>query len=136
MQGSFIKRHKIPVASGRPIGPADLVVGSNVAVYGKVIRIVDADAFTRSHLSSLGITLAPAEDYPADPFQAKQDAAAKASKKGPCLLSACLLETPTLSTTTATMPVEDCRVIGQPCSLVLDAKQPQIYSTSLWQYGI
>lgn len=76
LKGCFIKRHKIPGANGEPLTPADISVGASVCVYGRNIRITDADPFTRGHMSSRGITLAAAESYATDPFHAKLEAAA------------------------------------------------------------
>ena len=51
-------------------------------MYGRVFRIVDADAFTRDHLAGLGLAMGPAEAYPADPYQAKLDATKRSHTKG------------------------------------------------------
>ena len=51
-------------------------------MYGRVFRIVDADAFTRDHLAGLGLPMGPAEAYPADPYQAKLDATRRSHTKG------------------------------------------------------
>ena len=51
-------------------------------MYGRVFRIVDADAFTRDHLAGLGLPMGPAEAYPADPYQVKLDAARRSHTKG------------------------------------------------------
>ena len=81
-QGSFIKRHKIPKEDGSPIQPADIRVADNVSVYGRVFRIVDADAFTRAYFAAQGITLAPAEAVSLDPFHQLQAAKAQKQSKG------------------------------------------------------
>ena len=88
MQGSFIKRHQIPKQDGTPFTERDLRVGENACMYGRVLRIVDADAFTRDHLAGLGLPLGPAEAYPADPYQAKLDAARRSHTKGGALVRA------------------------------------------------
>jgi hypothetical protein len=54
--------------------PADLLVGTNVGIYGRVFRVADADKHTRETLSSRGISLAPAEPLPIDPYNAKRQA--------------------------------------------------------------
>ena len=66
--------------------PADIRVADNVSVYGRVFRIVDADAFTRAYFTAQGITLAPAEAVPMDPFRQLQAAKAQEQSKGevPC----------------------------------------------------
>ena len=82
LQGSFMKRHKIPKEDGSPMQPADIRVADNVRVYGRVFRIVDADAFTRAYFAAQGITLAPAEAVPLDPFHQLQAAKAQEQSKG------------------------------------------------------
>ena len=37
-------------------------------MYARVFRVVDADGFTRDYLSQQGISLAPAEPIPTDPY--------------------------------------------------------------------
>jgi len=60
-------------------------VGENTCMYGRVFRIVDADAFTRDHLAGLGLEMRPAEEYPADPYQVKLDASKRSHTKGGAL---------------------------------------------------
>lgn len=81
MQGTFLKRHKIPKADGQPYSERDIRVGSNVTMYARVFRIVDADGFTRDYLSKQGIDLGPAEAIPADPYALKL--AQKKHRSGP-----------------------------------------------------
>ena len=70
LQGMFIKRHRIEKGDGGgPLKPADFVIGSAVKIYGRVMTVVDADPFTRSHMASLGIQLAAALPYPVDPTE-------------------------------------------------------------------
>ena len=54
LQGTYIKRHAIPTAEGRPLRPGDVTVGRHITLYGHEIYVVDADAFTRAHLASQG----------------------------------------------------------------------------------
>jgi len=61
-QGQFIKRGKIPKNNDGNYTHEDLEVGANIKIYGRVFRIVDADAFTRSEKNNM----APAEDYPSE----------------------------------------------------------------------
>lgn len=46
-QGVIVKRHKVTKADGSYMTMDDLQVGTNVSLYGKVYRIVDANQFTR-----------------------------------------------------------------------------------------
>ncbi|CAG9323312.1 unnamed protein product [Blepharisma stoltei] len=69
-QGPFIKRQAILKAdgSGMAIVPGDLRVGSNILVFGKNIRLVDCDQYTREFYDVNGIPQGPAEQIPDDPF--------------------------------------------------------------------
>jgi len=82
VQGSFIKRHKIPKPDGTPYTERDVRVGENTCMYGKVFRIVDADSFTREHLAAQDIVMGPSEGYPADPYQVHLDATSRSHAKG------------------------------------------------------
>ena len=67
-QGIFVRRHRVPRdgGGGGALAPADLAVGAAVVVYGRAMRLVDADAFTRAwYAASLGVEQGPAEGYPA-----------------------------------------------------------------------
>ncbi len=61
-QGQFVKRGKIPKNSDENLTDADLFVGANVKIYGRVFHICDADAYTRSAKPGMD----PTEEYPAD----------------------------------------------------------------------
>ena len=71
-QGVFVKRHRIPRpdASNSLYSFTDLAVGRDVLIYGRVIRLVDADAFTRDFYGKQGVRLQEAEEYPLDAFTA------------------------------------------------------------------
>ena len=75
LQGSFIKRHIIKKPDGTSYGAKDIKVGENIEIYGKVIHIVDADAFTRTYLAELGEPLKDAEPLPLDPVDTRTLAA-------------------------------------------------------------
>ncbi len=47
----------------------DLNISSNLNVYGRVFRIVDADDFTKRFYQNEGVALNKPEGYPEDPFQ-------------------------------------------------------------------
>ena len=67
-QGTFVKRHRIPKPSGEPYDWTDLVIGGEVTIYGRTLRIVDCDAFTRGFYSTQGFEQGPPEDYPSDEY--------------------------------------------------------------------
>ena len=68
-QGIFLKRAKLPKPDGSgDYDWADIRLGMDLNVYGRVFRIIDCDDFTRSHYANEGCDLGPAEDYPEDPF--------------------------------------------------------------------
>lgn len=71
-QGVFVKRHQIlKEEDGSPLTPADLAVGQLITIYGRTFFVVDADNFTREwYAQQLGLQLAAAETYPADPVDA------------------------------------------------------------------
>jgi hypothetical protein len=48
--------------------PSDLSVGTSIDIFSRVFRIIEADEFTRSFYANEGITLAPAESLPTNPF--------------------------------------------------------------------
>ena len=62
-QGTIIKRHKVSGDNG-PISAADLAVGSDVCIYGKVFRLYDCDPFTREFYASTGVAMPAAEAAP------------------------------------------------------------------------
>eukprot|EP00899_Mesostigma_viride_P022957 jgi/Mesvir1/3846/Mv19812-RA.1 len=81
-QGVFLKRHKVPKASGGYYDQSDLGIGQDLTFYGRTFHIVDCDKFTLEYLLRQGIQMPPAEPYPPEPleqFKATLAAAAKAS---------------------------------------------------------
>ena len=71
-QGVFVKRHRIPKPDSNMLyGVDDLRVGVDMLVYGRAIRLIDADAFTRDFYAKHGTVLAAAEEYPLDAFAVK-----------------------------------------------------------------
>ena len=69
LQGTFIKRHKIPKADESPLTPEDIRVADSLTVYGHVFHIVDADEFTRCALRDClpwgGLIIPPLRCVPA-----------------------------------------------------------------------
>lgn len=67
---------------GRPLSPADLVVGAPVTLYARTLHIVDADAFTRAWCAAHGTPQPPSLPYPRQPMdeaQARLQARAQAA---------------------------------------------------------
>lgn len=67
-QGTFVKRHLIPKPNGEAYTWRDLVVGSEITIYGRTLRIVDCDGFTRGFYEAQGVTQPEAEGYPEDSY--------------------------------------------------------------------
>lgn len=77
-QGKLIRRHRFPKNDqGETYNFRDLNLGQNLAVYGKVFRICDCDAFTREWLESEGIYVNQPEMIPRDPYLTKRQQAAE-----------------------------------------------------------
>ena len=57
--------------SGLSIGPRDLMVGINIMIYGKNVRLVDCDQYTREFYAHNGIQQGAKEDIPHDNFKRK-----------------------------------------------------------------
>lgn len=70
-QGVFIKRHRIPKSNNEYISIEDLFIGAELAVYGRVFRLIDCDGFTRAFFDQNARPLGDAEEYPLDPFTIK-----------------------------------------------------------------
>ncbi|CAF1059978.1 unnamed protein product [Didymodactylos carnosus] len=72
-QGKLVRRHRFPKNDqGETYNWRDLNLGQNLAVYGKVFRICDCDAFTKEWLESEGITVQSSEPIPHDPYLTKR----------------------------------------------------------------
>ena len=67
-QGGFLTRGKIYKSDGSRFHFSDFQPGKDVFIYGKVIRIYDADKFTRDFCAENGINLPPRQEIPEDPF--------------------------------------------------------------------
>ncbi|KAI7846107.1 hypothetical protein COHA_000368 [Chlorella ohadii] len=80
VQGTLVRRHKIPRQGGGVLGLGDLAVGAAVNIYGREVAIVDADAFTREQAVARGTPLAPAQPVPPNPIE--QALAAKSKPSG------------------------------------------------------
>lgn len=81
-QGTFVKRHRIPKPSGDPYDWTDLVVGGEITIYGRTLRIVDCDAFTRGFYESQGFDQAAAEEYPSDSYSSLRTSMTRSADEG------------------------------------------------------
>merc|ERR1719235_85299 len=66
-QGNLVRRHRFPAPNGGYIRPEDLRVGCDLSIYGKTIKLVDCDTFTREYFTSCGLEQPggiPIEDDP------------------------------------------------------------------------
>ncbi|CAF4069854.1 unnamed protein product, partial [Adineta steineri] len=80
-QGKLIRRHRFPKNDqGETYNFRDINLGQNLAVYGKVFRVCDCDAFTREWLESEGIHVHEPELIPRDPYLTKRNQAAELKK--------------------------------------------------------
>ena len=73
-QGQLIRRHRFPAPDGTCIKPEDLRVGGDLKVYGRTIRIVDCDPFTRDYFDQIGVEQDGPIQMENDPFSRTQDA--------------------------------------------------------------
>lgn len=64
----FLKRHRVPKPEGGFYGVADLNVNQTIDLYGRVFLITDADNFTRTFMSKLGIEVPDSVSVPLDPY--------------------------------------------------------------------
>jgi len=69
-QGPFLKRHMVLKSDGsqEPFMPTDFAVGVDIAIYGRVFRIYDADDYTREFFMKCGSPCAGAQACPTDSF--------------------------------------------------------------------
>ena len=51
-------------------------------VYGREISLTNCDTFTRSHLASEGVELAPVETGPQDPYQEEKEGGGSQAEVG------------------------------------------------------
>ena len=68
-QGTFLKRMPLPNAEkSGSFHWRDLHVGQTISVYGRLVRIYDADEFTRKFFGEHEIVLADKEGAPEDTY--------------------------------------------------------------------
>jgi hypothetical protein len=76
-QGNLIRRHRIPRPEGEGyIQSEDLRVGMELVIYGKTIKVIDCDSFTRGYAEQHGYQQGDALSVPTDNFT---DALARSS---------------------------------------------------------
>lgn len=77
-QGTMVKRHVVPTPSGEGSITFNMLnVGETVSFYGRTYYLVDADAFTRGFLESIGCEVPEAIPYPDDAHTALRTRPAK-----------------------------------------------------------
>ncbi len=75
VQGQFLKRQRLPKDNqGTCYTWKDLNTGTNIIVYGKVLRLTSCNAWTRDYLQREGIAVNATEDTPADPYSVTRKA--------------------------------------------------------------
>lgn len=69
-QGAFLKRQMVlkPDGSQQPFMPQDFRVGLDIGIYGRSIRIYDADQYTREFFKNIGQEQPEATQAPIDSF--------------------------------------------------------------------
>jgi hypothetical protein len=67
-QGTLIRRHRFPGPNGGFLSPEDIAVGGHLNIYGRTIRIIDADEYTRQYFRRNGDELGPPEGVEGDAF--------------------------------------------------------------------
>ena len=67
-QGGFLVRGRIYKDDGSLLRFPDFKIGGDIMIYSKVVRIYDADKYTRDFCAANGIILGPKQDLPEDPF--------------------------------------------------------------------
>merc|ERR1719409_577077 len=67
-QGTLIRRHRFPGPNGGFLSPDDLIVGGHLNIYGRTIRVIDADPYTREYYRKNGFDMGPPEEVEGDAF--------------------------------------------------------------------
>jgi hypothetical protein len=67
-QGPFVKRHRIPNAAGGFWGPQHIKLGTNITIYARTFRVVDADTFTKWFYDQAQMDIGVEEEAPLDNF--------------------------------------------------------------------
>jgi hypothetical protein len=72
-QGTLVRRHRFPGPNGQYLKLEDLMIGQDLNIYGKTIRITNCDPFTREYYLHLGIEQQEPHSEEVDPFLATRD---------------------------------------------------------------
>jgi EF-hand domain-containing protein 1 len=85
-QGTFLKRQMVlkpgmPGSQESALSIDDFRVGDSITIYGRNIRLIDADQYTREFYSNLGYDQAEGEEPPVDKFTKSQVKAAPVKDK-------------------------------------------------------
>eukprot|EP00993_Chasmostoma_nieuportense_P002401 NODE_319_length_2416_cov_30.574050_g297_i0.p1 GENE.NODE_319_length_2416_cov_30.574050_g297_i0~~NODE_319_length_2416_cov_30.574050_g297_i0.p1 ORF type:complete len:755 (-),score=240.05 NODE_319_length_2416_cov_30.574050_g297_i0:151-2376(-) len=67
-QGALIKRHAIPGPNGETYSYEHFNIGAQLSFYGKTLKLVDCDLFTRKFLTGVGIEVPEPEEFPGDNY--------------------------------------------------------------------
>merc|ERR1719395_42151 len=67
-QGPFVKRHRIPNAAGGFWGPQHIKLGTNITIYARTFRVIDADTFTKWFYDQAQMDIGVEEEAPLDNF--------------------------------------------------------------------
>jgi hypothetical protein len=67
-QGPFLKRGKVIKDDISYYNQKDFIVGNDVYIYGKCIRLYNCDDYTREFYNGIGISQPQSEEYPLDNF--------------------------------------------------------------------
>ena len=67
-QGPFLKRGKIKLENGTFLKFKDLIVGTDINVYGRFVTLVSCDDYTKEFYLKQGFTQPESPEYPKDSF--------------------------------------------------------------------
>eukprot|EP01018_Ginkgo_biloba_P008716 Gb_07640 [translate_table: standard] len=73
VQGTFLKRLKVPKAGGGYVTVSDFKLGSDITIYDRTFRICTVDSFTKRYILQKGFELGEEEDIPDQPLTAYQE---------------------------------------------------------------
>jgi len=67
-QGPFLKRGKVKKDESTFFNQKDFLVGQDIYIYGKYIKLYDCDDYTREYYSGIGVDQPERQEIPVDPF--------------------------------------------------------------------
>ncbi|KAI5063481.1 hypothetical protein GOP47_0022028 [Adiantum capillus-veneris] len=77
VQGTFLKRHKVPKAGGGYITVSDFSLGEDITIYDRTFRICTCDTFSRRYLLKHGFNIGREEDFPGEPLSTYKESLKK-----------------------------------------------------------